>query len=179
MADLHPPIFIIGYMASGKTTLGRALARALGRDFIDLDFYIEQRFRKRIPEIFAERGEEGFRDMEARMLREVGEFSGVVVSCGGGTPCHRDNMEYMNARGTTVFLDATIARICYRLSVAKTRRPLLEGIPADRLPAFIESHLAPRLPYYTRAHISIPSDALETRAQIDTAVSALLPLLPG
>lgn len=80
-------IFLIGYMASGKTTLGRALARELGFRFIDLDFYIEQRFRHRIPELFAHNGEAGFRDIEGRMLRESGEFCDTVVSCGGGTPC--------------------------------------------------------------------------------------------
>ena len=66
-------------MASGKTTLGRALARLLGREFIDLDFYISQRFHKSIPELFKEYGEEGFRDIEAAMLREAGEFEGTVM----------------------------------------------------------------------------------------------------
>jgi len=78
------PIFIIGMPASGKTTFGRALARRLGREFIDLDFCITQRFRASVAEIFARDGEEAFRRREAAMLREVGEMEDVVVACGGG-----------------------------------------------------------------------------------------------
>ena len=88
------PIFLVGFMGCGKSTLGRALAKELGWDFIDLDFYIEQRFRRTVPQLFAERGEEEFRRIESSMLREAGEFDDVVVSCGGGTPCHDDNMAY-------------------------------------------------------------------------------------
>lgn len=79
-------IIIIGYMGAGKTTIGRNLARSMKLDFYDLDWYIEDRFRKKIPQIFAEMGEEGFRDIERRMLHEVVEFENVVISCGGGTP---------------------------------------------------------------------------------------------
>ena len=79
-------IFLIGYMGSGKTTLGRALAPALDLQFIDLDHYIEQRYRKTIAQLFAESGEEGFREIERRILHEVGEFENVIISTGGGTP---------------------------------------------------------------------------------------------
>lgn len=167
-------IFLVGYMAAGKTTLGKALARELGYQFIDLDFYIEQRFRKRIPEIFAEMGEPGFRELEARMLREAGEFCDTVVSCGGGTPCFADNMEYMNSAGVTVWLDATIERICQRLLIAKVRRPIVEGKDANELPPFIKNHLEARLPYYTLAKLRIPSDLLESHAQIAETVANLL-----
>lgn len=96
-------IFLMGYMGSGKTTLGRAFARAEGLEFIDLDWYIEERLHKSISELFAERGEEGFRNLERKMLHEAGEFEDVVIACGGGTPCFFDNMEYMNRQGTTIF----------------------------------------------------------------------------
>lgn len=96
------PIFIIGMPASGKTTFGRALARRLGREFIDLDFCITQRFRASVAEIFARDGEEAFRRREAAMLREVGEMEDVVVACGGGTPCFSSNMEYERARADGV-----------------------------------------------------------------------------
>lgn len=119
------PIFIIGYMACGKTTFGKALAKAKGWEFIDLDFYIEQRFRMPITRIFAEKGEREFRRMESAMLREVGEFENVVVACGGGTPCFMGNMEYMNGRGLTVWLEATVERTVARLLVNNSRRPLM------------------------------------------------------
>lgn len=124
---MRPPLFILGYMACGKTTFGRALARATGREFIDLDFYIEQRFHKSIPEIFAERGENEFRRMESAMLREVGEFENVIIACGGGTPCFNDNMDYMLGQGTTLFLEASEEKIVSRLIENSSRRPLMAG----------------------------------------------------
>lgn len=81
------PLFLVGYMAAGKTTLGRRAAQLLNVEFIDLDAYIEYRYRKRVSDLFAERGEEGFRDIERRMLHEVAEFDNVLVATGGGTPC--------------------------------------------------------------------------------------------
>ncbi|MBD5289390.1 MAG: shikimate kinase [Bacteroides sp.] len=171
------PIFIIGYMASGKTTLGRALARHLNLQFIDLDFYIEQRYRKKIPEIFAEKGEAGFRRMEGAMLREVGEFEDVVISCGGGTPCFNDNMDYIKSRGLSVWLDTSRSRIIERLMIAAVRRPLLEGKSREELNDHINRHLAERYPYYSCADITIPGDRLESKAQIASTLSTLLPLL--
>ena len=89
-------IILIGFMGAGKTTIGRQLALALGLQFYDLDWYIEMRYHKKVSDIFAEEGEEHFRDLERRMLHEVAEFEDVVISCGGGTPCFGDNMQYMN-----------------------------------------------------------------------------------
>ena len=100
-------IIIIGYMGAGKTTVGRQLGKALGIPFYDLDWYIEGRMRKTVPQLFAERGEEGFRQVERNMLHEVAEFEDVVLSCGGGTPCFFDNMDYLNQQGETVYLKAT------------------------------------------------------------------------
>lgn len=97
-------IIIIGYMGAGKTTVGKALAKELGVMFYDLDWYIESRMRKTVKQIFDEVGEEGFRQIEHNMLHEVAEFENVVVSCGGGTPCFFDNMEYMNQSGSTIYL---------------------------------------------------------------------------
>ena len=97
-------IIIIGYMGAGKTTVGKALAKDLGVMFYDLDWYIESRMRKTVKQIFDEVGEEGFRKIEHNMLHEVAEFENVVVSCGGGTPCFFDNMDYMNQLGETFYL---------------------------------------------------------------------------
>ena len=80
-------IFLTGYMGSGKSTLGLRLAQKAGLSFIDLDHYIETRFRKTINEIFAEKGEKEFRIIERNMLREVGEFEDVIIATGGGAPC--------------------------------------------------------------------------------------------
>ena len=89
-------IILIGYMGAGKTTIGKLLASNLNCEFYDLDWYIESRFHKSIPEIFAERGEDGFRQIEHSMLQEVVGFEDAVIAVGGGTPCFFDNMEIMN-----------------------------------------------------------------------------------
>lgn len=99
-------IILIGYMGSGKTTVGRALAKELGLQFYDLDWYIESRRRKTVAQLFAEVGEDGFRQIERNMLHEVAEFENVVVSCGGGTPCFFDNMDYMTQQADVVWLKA-------------------------------------------------------------------------
>ena len=99
-------IIIIGYMGSGKTTVGRALAKELGMPFYDLDWYIESRRHKTVPQLFSEVGEEGFRKIEYNMLHEVAEFEDVVISCGGGTPCFFDNIDYMNQQGDVIYLKA-------------------------------------------------------------------------
>lgn len=166
-------IFLIGYMASGKTTLGRAFARATGMQFIDLDFYIEQRYRKSISRIFEEMGEERFREIERVALREVGEFCDTIISCGGGTPCFFDNMDFMNSRGVTVWLDATVDCTVKRLLEAKGKRPIAERHSPEALPEFVRTHLAERLPYYSRARHRLPSDQLESREQISEMISAL------
>ena len=94
-------------MGAGKTTVGKALAEDLGLTFYDLDWYIENRMRKTIKQIFDESGEEGFRKIEHNMLHEVAEFENVIISCGGGTPCLFDNMDYMNEQGETLYLKAS------------------------------------------------------------------------
>ena len=95
-------IILIGYMGAGKTTIGKALARQLGIMFYDLDWYVENRMRKSIAQIFDESGEDGFREIEHNMLHEVAEFEDIVLSCGGGTPCFFDNMDYLNRQGETL-----------------------------------------------------------------------------
>lgn len=100
-------IILIGYMGAGKTTLGKALSQSLGLAFYDLDWYIESRMHRTVKQIFDERGEEGFRQIEHNMLHEVAEFENVVIACGGGTPCFFDNMEYLNGQGETVYLKCT------------------------------------------------------------------------
>lgn len=109
------PIFLIGFMGCGKSTLGRALSKQTGIELIDLDHYIERRFHRSITDIFAIEGETRFRDLERRMLEETGEFENVVIACGGGTPCFGNNMEFMNSHGTTVYLEASEERLLDRL----------------------------------------------------------------
>ena len=167
-------IFLIGYMGAGKTTLGRALAKELKIEFIDLDNYIEERLCKSISQIFAEKGEEGFREIERRMLHEAGEFENVIISTGGGTPCFFDNIEYMNRQGATVFLDVPVERLFIRLSIARKKRPLIMGKSDEELRCFIAEQLAKRLPHYSKAKQKFTADRLEDVKQIEASVKEFL-----
>ena len=166
-------ILLVGFMAAGKTTLGKALARDLGLQFIDLDHYIENRYRCTVSQLFAERGEEAFRQIERNMLHEVAEFEDVVISTGGGTPCFFDNMDYMNAQGITVFLKASVDVIHTRLTIARTQRPLVANKSADELRQYITDMLERRAPYYTRAAHTFCADYLEDNCQVEESVKRL------
>ena len=170
-------IFLTGYMGAGKTTLGKAFARKMNVPFVDLDWYIEERFHKTVGELFTERGETGFRELERNMLHEVAEFENVVISTGGGAPCFFDNMEFMNRVGKTVFLDVHPDVLFRRLRIAKQQRPILQGKEDDELKAFIIRALEQRAPFYTQAQYIFNADELEDRWQIETAVQRLQELL--
>ena len=170
-------IFLTGEMGAGKTTLGKAFARQMNISFIDVDGYIEERFHKTIGELFTERGETGFRELERNMLHEVAEFENVVISTGGGAPCFFDNMEFMNRVGKTVFLDVHPDVLFRRLRVAKQQRPILQGKEDDELKAFIVQALEKRAPFYTQAQYIFNADELEDRWQIDASVRRLQQLL--
>ena len=170
-------ILLIGYMGAGKTTIGRVLARELGLDFYDLDWYIEDRFHKKIPDIFAEQGEEGFRDIERKMLHEVAEFENVIVSCGGGTPCFFDNMEYMNAQGDTIYLNATPSVLKEHLLMGKSQRPLIQGKTPDELEAYINESLTERLPFYNKAKYTIDIDVIHTKEDIARYVEQIMSMI--
>lgn len=163
-------LFIIGYMASGKTTFGRTLARQTGLQHIDLDFYIEQRFHATVREIFAQKGEAEFRRIESAMLREVGEMSDVVISCGGGTPCNGDNMDYMNSRGVTVCLQASDDVIADRILQAGNKRPLMAGKSKEEVLRTLREHMKVRKPFYDLASVIISGDKLENKRQISETV---------
>lgn len=166
-------IFLIGYMGAGKTTLGKAFAREMSLNFIDLDWFIEERFHKTVQQLFLERGEDGFRELERKMLHEVAEFEDVVVSTGGGTPCFFDNMEYMNDCGDTVFLDVEPAVLFRRLRVAKQQRPLLANKSDEELMDFICEALQKRHPFYSKAKHLFKADELEDKRQIQASVDSL------
>ncbi len=172
-------IFLIGYMGSGKTTLGRAVAeRRASIDFIDLDDYIEASQGKSISRIFAESGEEGFRAIERAALRELAERPGsALIACGGGTPCHFDNMDYMNARGTTVLLEASMATLKRRLLLQRAARPLIADLSDAELVDFIAANLAKRMAHYGKASITFGSDRLETEDEVEATASDFIRLL--
>ncbi len=157
-------IFLVGYMGAGKTTIGKVLSKLMDLTFIDLDYYIEGRFRKTVAQLFAERGEEGFRSIERNMLHEVAEFEDVLISTGGGTPCFFDNMEFMNQQGTTIYLQVSVDELASRLEVCKHTRPVLKNRTGEELKAFVAESLSGRLPFYQKASIVFDANELMTEA---------------
>ncbi|MBQ7150024.1 MAG: shikimate kinase [Prevotella sp.] len=170
-------IFIIGYMGAGKTTVGKALAKELNIEFYDLDWYIEARMRKTVKQIFDEQGEEGFRRIENNMLHEVGEFENVIVSCGGGTPCFFDNMDFMNRQGETVYLKATPEVLYGHLKMGKTVRPLLLNKTPEEVQVFIKEQLQKREAFYTKAKHTLDVNLMDNYDKIKISVAKVKELL--
>lgn len=170
-------IILIGYMGAGKTTVGKALAKELRMPFYDLDWYIESRMHKTVKAIFDERGEAGFRKIEHNMLHEVAEFEDIIISCGGGTPCFFDNIDYMNRQGETVYLKATPEVLYGHLKMGKTIRPLLLNKTADEVQVFIREQLAQREPYYSRAKYVLDVNLLDDYEKIKISVEQLRNML--
>ncbi len=170
-------IILIGYMGSGKTTVGKALSKETGMMFYDLDWYIESRMRKTVSQIFAERGEEGFRQIEYNMLHEVAEFEDVIISCGGGTPCFFDNMDYLNQQGDVVYLKATPETLYKHLLMAKVERPLLKDKTPEELIAYITEHLKEREPFYGKARHILDVNVLDNYDKIAISVERIKSLL--
>lgn len=155
-------IIIIGYMGAGKTTVGKALAKDLGLTFYDLDWYIESRMHKTVKQIFDEQGEEGFRRIERNMLHEVAEFEDVIISCGGGTPCFFDNIDYMNQVGEVFYLKASPETILQHLSMSRGERPLLKDKTPEQLQQFVTEQLAQREPFYSKARHIVDVNVLDS-----------------
>lgn len=170
-------IILIGYMGSGKTTIGKALSKETGMMFYDLDWYIESRMRKTVSQLFAEKGEEGFRKIEYNMLHEVAEFEDVIISCGGGTPCFFDNMEYLNQQGDVCYLKAEPEVLYKHLLMAKVERPLLKGKTAEELIAYIREHLKERETYYSKARYTLDVSLMDDLGKIKMSVDKIRELL--
>ena len=152
------PIFLIGYMGSGKTTIGKDIATDLKIPFLDLDQLIEEHYQKSISQIFKEHGESRFREVERNMLNKISDYENCIISTGGGTPCFFDNMEQMNNKGTTIFLDTSIDELVDRLYYEGNKRPLLQGKSRQQLYEYITQTLAERKSFYSKAKVKIFAD---------------------
>lgn len=170
-------IILIGYMGSGKTTVGKALSKETGMMFYDLDWYIESRMRKTVAQIFAEKGEEGFRKIEHNMLHEVAEFENVIISCGGGTPCFFDNIDYINQQGEVVYLKATPEVLYRHLLMGKVERPLIKNKTPEELIAYITEQVAIREEFYNKARYTLDVSLMDNYEKIQLSVDQLRQLL--
>lgn len=149
-------IFLIGYMGSGKTTIGRLVAKRMSMNFADMDAHIESKVGKSVAEIFSEMGEENFRKLERDCLLEVADFENTIISTGGGAPCFFDNMEIMNSRGDTIYICLTPKQLASRLRTTNLNdRPVLASYQGDDLEKFIASALHKREIFYNQAKIKV------------------------
>jgi shikimate kinase len=147
-------------MGSGKTTVGKLVAKHLKIKFLDLDTYIEEAEGQPIKQLFSNKGELYFRKKEFFYLDEIlSSNSNFLLSTGGGTPCYGANMEAIsNATKNSIYLKVSLGELIRRLSIEKDQRPLISGITNDELPEFIGKHLFERSFYYNQAHLKISCD---------------------
>ncbi len=156
-------IFLIGFMGSGKTTLGRKLASKLGYPFMDLDHILEAQAGMTIAQYFSEFGEDAFRKLESEVLQQTNYPRHAVISTGGGLPCFFDNMDWINAHGKSVYIRLSPKMLANRLENEKDQRPLLREKHGEQLIAFIGEKLKERDVFYTRA--TIIADGLSLTAE--------------
>ncbi|MDB4901037.1 MAG: aroK [Mucilaginibacter sp.] len=156
-------IFLVGFMGSGKTTLGRKLASRLGYEFMDLDHILETQVGMSITEYFSSFGEDAFRKLESEVLKQTKYPENTVISTGGGLPCFFDNMQWMNTHGKTVYIKLSPKTLADRLENEKEKRPVLNGAKGKDLFAFIEGKLTDRDKFYSQA--TIIADGLSLTAE--------------
>lgn len=154
-------VYMIGFMGSGKSTLGKRLASAGGWTFYDLDSRIEAREGRTVTGIFEQSGEEYFREAEAAALRNMPDEKDMVIACGGGTPCYMDNMDFMNRSGVTLYLKLDVATLAQRLMNARKVRPLLKGMDKNELEDYIGKLLAEREKWYKRSQLIVDGSKAE------------------
>jgi shikimate kinase len=167
-------IVVLGYMASGKSSIGKALAKKLNVQFIDLDSFIEENEEQSISEIFNNKGEIYFRNKEEFYLKKLFNSEGNrVISLGGGTPCYGENIELILNESTSFYLKASVQIIFERLKKEALQRPLVATIGQDKLKEYIAKHLFERTVYYEKAHHCISVNDKE----IDVIVEEIFNLL--
>jgi len=166
-------IFLIGFMGSGKTSIGKLLAGKMGKQFIDLDKEIEKETQRSIAELFEELGEDKFREIENRVLNKIIQTNECIVATGGGTPCFMDNIDIINRAGTSVYLKTSAGNILSRLRSTISLRPLLKNIAAGQLEEEIKKMIEFRKQYYEKANIIIDTNALNEQETVDMILKKL------
>ena len=158
-------------MGSGKSTLGKRMAARAGWLFEDLDSRIEKAEGRSVDSIFSESGEDYFRNIEASELRKITDNKNIIIACGGGTPCFGDNMDFMNDKGTTIYIKHNTATLRQRIYNAKKLRPLVRGMDENELDAYIREKLSEREKWYNRAKIIVDGLKAEPGRLVDLITS--------
>ncbi len=164
-------IYLIGFMGSGKTTIGKPLATKLGYQFVDQDDVLEKRFGMTITEVFASVGEPKFRETEHEVLAELSQLDNVVIATGGGCPCFFSNMELMNRLGLSIYLKGDPKTLVHRLKDSHGTRPLIKGKTEPELIQYVTDKLSEREPFYAQAKCTVQA--------INLRVEDIIRLLEG
>ncbi|MCX6235150.1 MAG: AAA family ATPase [Bacteroidetes bacterium] len=154
-------IFFIGYMGSGKTQTGRLLAERMNLEFLDIDHLFEEKYRISISAFYKKYGEELFRTLEHKLLRDNLHHDNMVMSVGGGTPCFHDNIQLMNDHGITVYLKVPAEELYHRLSTSRKSRPMLYNKTDESLRTHIFNQVAERQLFYAQAKITVEEKGLD------------------
>jgi shikimate kinase len=160
-------IYLLGFMGAGKSYWGKQLADHWQLPYYDLDEVIVEAEEMAIADIFSSKGEDYFREKESQLLRELSQEENFLISCGGGTPCFQENMDFMNEHGTTIWINPSVEAMVERLQRKKFKRPLIAGLEDEDLVGFVEKKMAERLPFYQQSKHIITSDniSLDTFTQ--------------
>lgn len=164
-------IYLIGYMASGKSRLGRELSEKIGYDFHDLDDAFEEQYRISILDFFDKYGELNFRRIEENFLLETIKLDNIVISTGGGTPCYYKNMDFILKNGLSIYIRLDIPSLLERLRNIRKKRPLLKDVPSNKLESFVIEQILEREQFYLKANIIIEGPVIN--------VDKILKKLPG
>ena len=170
-------VILVGFMGSGKSSLGRSLSKDLDMPFFDLDDVIVAEQGTNIPTIFAKHGETYFREIESKYLKKyIEKYPKLILATGGGTACFNDNMALMKEAGFTIYLNASPEILHYRLSKSKHIRPLIQGMHGDKLLDFISSKLVEREVFYKQAdkEVILSNDKAENLENVQALIDEYL-----
>jgi shikimate kinase len=166
-------IYLIGFMGSGKSSVGKQLAAKLNYSFVDLDKYIEESNGISINEIFEIKGEKEFRNIEFNALKKLAGTKNTLIACGGGTPCYFDNMELMNSTGITLYINMSAKMLADRLKNSKKERPLVANKNDEDLLDYISKTLEKREYFYTQANYTVKGKNLDVKELVDFLVDKI------
>lgn len=166
-------VFLVGFMGSGKSTIGKYIANDMKWEFIDMDNYFEKKHNCTIKEYFAQYGEDQFRVAENEVVKELSTAENAVIATGGGAPCYYDNMDIMNSAGATIYINVEPEDLANRLSKAKSKRPLLADKSDEELLDYIKSKLGEREEHYRKAKMVVDGEHMPFSAYI-----TLIEMLP-
>jgi len=168
-------IFLIGFMGTGKSHWGKIWASQHNLKFIDLDLEIERKNGLSVDEIFEKKGEDFFRITEAETLMDMERNDNCIIACGGGTPCFKNNMDWMNKNGLTILLNSTPSKILENIINDNKARPLLKKTNKGELLFFIEMKLKERIDFYNKANVQLQAFELNSNS-IDAILNTNQPI---